>query len=223
MGKKIRPRASQWNPSRVLTGAMLAGALFSCTAFAARNGAFTESVIIFNTVCAKCHEAECSGRLSFEEAFDASTRHILRHYGPASGKQWMQKELFEILNHMKEKCAYYPLQGPVPVKRDWGSEILDKYSTLLERNYFIPLGRLAPGEYRLELELARDARLRVQLISEQFDMAVEECVDSTHRRITLPFRIETAGNYYFRMYPRQPVRLTRLVITATEKTEQMSK
>jgi len=36
-------------------------------AFAVEDKAFTESVVIFNTICAKCHEAQCSGRLSFDE------------------------------------------------------------------------------------------------------------------------------------------------------------
>lgn len=78
-------------------------------ALAVEDKGFTESVVIFNTICSKCHEAQCSGRLSFDEAFEKSTGHILRYYGRASGKQWLQKELFDILNYMKEKCAYYPM------------------------------------------------------------------------------------------------------------------
>lgn len=58
--------------------------------FATEGTALTESVVIFNTICAKCHEAECSGRLSFDEAFETSASHILRYYGEASGKQWLQ-------------------------------------------------------------------------------------------------------------------------------------
>ena len=116
--------------------------LSTCHAVFAADEAFTESVVIFNTICAKCHEAQCSGRLSFDDAMSASSNHILRHYGEASGKQWLQKELFEILNHMKVKYAYYPMNVPVPLKRVWSSDILDKLSTLLEKNYFILLGIL---------------------------------------------------------------------------------
>ncbi len=107
--------------------------VFLPPALTAEGKSFTESVVIFNTICAKCHEAQCSGRLSFDEAFEKSTSHVLRHYGQASGKQWLQKELFDILNYMKGKCAYYPIQTLIPSKRVWNRVILDKFTTLMER------------------------------------------------------------------------------------------
>ena len=190
------------------------GLLFTQHGFAADDAAFTESVVIFNTICARCHEAECSGRLSFEEAFEASSSHIVRHYGAASGKQWLQRELFTLLNHMKEKCAYYPMQVPVPPQRVWSSELLDKMTTLLERNYFIPLGSFASEQYQLEFTLAQDERLTVHLVSEDFEMLVEDCYQSKDRRITVPFTVNTAGNYYLRVYPRKPVTISQLIIQA---------
>ena len=42
---------------------------------------------------------------------DASVNHIVRYYNKASGRKWLQRELFVILNHMKDKCAYYPMLG----------------------------------------------------------------------------------------------------------------
>ncbi len=175
--------------------------------------AFTESVVIFNTICAKCHEAQCSGRLSFDDSFDASVNHIVRYYGEASEKKWLQKELFVILNHMKEKCAYYPMPAPVPPQMVWSGEILEKMATLVERNYFIPIGPFTPGHYQLELKLAKDAKVTVHLVSETFDMVVEDCYLSTNRQIVIPFSIEEAGNHYVRVYPREPVQITRLAVT----------
>ena len=185
-------------------------------AFAAEDKAFTESVVIFNTICAKCHEAECSGRLSFDGAFETSASHILRHYGQASGKEWLQKELFDILNYMKGKCAYFPMQVTVPLTREWSSEILDRFTTLMERNYFIPVGNFTPGHYRIELELDKDVKVTAHLISEEFEMVVEDCYLSSDRRINIPFLIEEPGNYYFRMYPREPVRISRFAIIPLE-------
>jgi hypothetical protein len=187
--------------------------LFISPASDAEDKAFTESVVIFNTTCAKCHEAECSGRLSFDEAFEKSTSHILRHYGKASGKQWLQKELFDILNYMKERCAYYPMQTPVPLKRVWEGEILDKFTTLMERNYFIPVGNLKPGHYRIELELEKDVKVIAHLIFEEFEWVFEDCYQSNNRRISIPFLIEEPGDYYFRMYPKKPAKIIRLAIT----------
>jgi len=185
-------------------------------AFAVEDRSFTESVVIFNTICAKCHEAQCSGRLSFDEALEQSTNHILRHYQPATGKQWLQKELFDILNYMKVKCAYYPINKPVSLKKVWESDVLDEFATLLDRKYFIPVGKLSPGNYQLVLELEKDTKATVHLISEEFDMAVEDCFDSSNGRIDVQFTVEDPGNYYFRMYPREPAKITRLSITKSE-------
>lgn len=190
--------------------------LFIPSASAAEDEAFTESVIIFNTICAKCHEAECSGRLSFDEAFEKSTSHILRHYGQASGKQWLQKELFDILNYMKGKCAYYPMQTPVPLKRVWEGRILDKFTTLMERNYFIPVGNIKPGHYHIELELEKDMKVTAHLISEEFEWVFDDCYQSSDRRISIPFFIDEPRDYYFRMYPRKPAKIIRLAITAAQ-------
>jgi hypothetical protein len=190
--------------------------LFSESLLAAEDEAFTESVVIFNTICAKCHEAECSGRLSFDEALERSSAHIIRYYGEASGKKWLQKELFVLLNHMKEKCAYYPMQVPVPPQRVWSGEILEKLTTLLERNYFIPIGPFSPGRYSLELTLAKDEKVTVHLVAETFDMLVEDCYLSSDKRIVIPFSVEEAGNYYLRAYPRTPVQITQLIIYTGE-------
>jgi len=181
---------------------------------ATEDEAFTESVVIFNTICAKCHEAQCSGRLSFDDSFDASVNHIVRYYGDASEKKWLQKELFVILNHMKEKCAYYPMPAPIPLQMVWSGEMLEKMATLVERNYFIPIGPFTPGHYQLELKLAKDAKVTVHLVSETFDMVVEDCYLSSDRQIVIPFSIEEAGNHYVRVYPREPVQITRLAVTS---------
>ena len=175
-------------------------------------------MVIFNTVCAKCHEAECSGRLSFDEAFEKSTSHILRHYRQASGKQWLQKELFDILNYMKGRCAYYPMQTPVPLKRVWEGVILDKFTTLMEKNYFIPIGKLEPGNYRIEIELEKDVKVTAHLISEQFEWVLEDCYQSSDRRINIPFLIDEPGDYYFRMYPRKPAKIIRFAITVGQES-----
>ena len=195
------------------TSALLVLLIFPYWAFAVEDRPFTESVVIFNTICAKCHEAQCSGRLSFDDALEKSTNHILRYYGPASEKRWLQKELFDILNYMKEKCAYYPSSSSVPLKKTWGSDVLEEFTTLLGRNYFLPVGSLSPGSYRLAFELEKDTRATVHLISEEFDMVVDDCFDSSNKRTEIKFLVEDSGNYFFRMYPREPVRITRLSIT----------
>ena len=187
--------------------------LLPCVALPSENEPFRESVVIFNTICAKCHEAQCSGRVSFGDAYEITSNHIIRHYNLASGKIWLQKELFSILNHMKKKCAYYPMSVPLPPKRIWNTEILEKMTILLERKYFIPIGPFSLGSYNLELNLARDEEITVHLVSETFDMIVEDSYLSSGKKIAVPFSIEESGNYYVRIYPRKPVQITRLVVS----------
>ncbi len=177
---------------------------------------FTDSVVIFNTICAKCHEAQCSGRMSFDDAYETSKNHVIRHYGEASDKQWLQQELFTILNYMKEKCAFYPMESAPPPKRIWGPDILNTMATLLERNYFIPLGPLSPENYRIDLELKKDIKVTIHLVSEDFSMVIDDCFTPSNGEIRIPFSISEPGNYYFRMYPQEPVQITRLKVSPVE-------
>jgi hypothetical protein len=190
--------------------------LLSTNAHSEQNSPFIESVVIFNTICAKCHEAQCSGRMSFDDAYEASKNHIIRHYGEAADKQWLQKELFTILNYMKEKCAYYPMDSTLPPKRVWQHDILNKMATLLEQNYFIPLGPFSAGNYHINLELKKDTKVTIHLVSEDFDMIIDDCFISDNMAIKIPFSITDPGNYYFRMYPYKPVKITRLAVVNGE-------
>ncbi len=193
-------------------------ALFSGPVNAWSGAPFTESVVIFNTVCAKCHEAECSGRLSFDDSYEAARSHIIRHYGAAADKLWLQKELFSILNYTKEQCAYYPMDIVIPARKVWSGEMLQRACTFLERNYFVPMGAFTRGEYRIELAMDKDVRVTVHLVSDKFDMVVEDCLETTDKILQIPVTITEPGDYYFRLYPRQPVRINRLAVV----TERLS-
>ena len=100
----------------------------------------------------------------------------------------------------------------LPLTRDWRGEILDRFTTSMESNYFIPVGNFSPGQYRIELELDKDVKITAHLISEEFEMVIEDCYPSSDHRLSIPFLIEDLGYYYFRMYPLEPVRITRLAI-----------
>ena len=175
--------------------------------------ALTKSVVIFNTVCAKCHEGECSGRLSFHMPYEESANHIVRHYSEASGKVLLQKQLYLNLSYMKEKCAYYPMQVTVPKQLVWNSEILDTLKTKQEKNYFIPVGNLIPDEYKLVMTLKADTKVTAHIVSEEFDMVIEDCYLSKDRQVVIPFKIDSNGQYYVRLYPQEPISISQLIIT----------
>jgi len=177
---------------------------------------FARSVVVFNTVCARCHEGECSGRLGLVSDHEAAVGHISRHYPQADGNPSLQSELFDILAYMKDHCAYYPLQAPLPPDRLWKTGRLDALKTDPDGNYFVPLGTLSPGVYRLVLEFQQDVQGTIQLISDQFDMVVEESLASADGRLEISFPVEIAGEYFFRLYPQHPARITRLVVTPAD-------
>lgn len=184
------------------------------TLLADENGeAFTESIVIFNTVCAKCHEGECSGRLSFHMPYEESANHIVRHHSEASGNVLMQKQLYLNLSYMKEKCAYYPMQVNVPKQLVWNREILDRLKTKQEKNYFIPVGNLVPDDYKLVVTLKADTKVTVHIVSEEFDMVIEDCYLSKDRKAVFPFKIESDGQYYVRLYLQEPISISQLIIT----------
>ena len=93
----------------------------------------------------------------------------------------------------------------LPLTRDWRGEILDRFTTSMESNYFIPVGNFSPGQYRIELELDKDVKITAHLISEEFEMVIEDCYPSSDRRLSIPFLIEDLEYCYFRMYPLEPV------------------
>lgn len=207
-----RPLSAKPHPRRVTVRLALAPLLFIAWNAAAEAPLSGESVTAFNTVCAKCHEGQCSGRLSFGDEAERSAEHIQRHYPRAAVDSRVSTELFTLLAHMKAKCAFHPLKAPPNGERSWRDDTLDKLSTPDERYYFIPLGRLPAGRHRIDLELERDTRLTIHLVRADFEMLVDECASTTGRRISVPFEVEEAAEHYLRLYPRDAVRVTRLVV-----------
>ena len=70
------------------------------------------TVVRFNTLCATCHEGECSGRLSFDLGIQAAENHIRRHAGDVDRDVW--RDLARLLAHTKQACAYYPMAVDIP-------------------------------------------------------------------------------------------------------------
>ena len=110
----------------------------------------------------------------------------------------------------------------VPLNRIWAEDELDGFATPMAKNYFIPVGKFSPGEYRVGFELDMNAKVTVHLISEAFDMVVEDSYLSSNRRIEIPFTIEQTENYYLRMYPRKKVKIIRLAISPVVSNTQES-
>lgn len=130
------------------------------------------TVVRFNTVCANCHEGECSGRLSFQSGVDAAKNHIRRYLGALSERE--VGDLFALLKYTKEKCGQYPVQADAPASGRWGVRELENWRNPVEGGYFIPLGMLKPGEHRLNLNFAGSSQGKVRVTDAHFETAAEE-------------------------------------------------
>jgi len=117
----------------------------------------TLTLLRFNTVCAHCHEGECSGRLSFSSGPEAAFSHVRRYAGVVDDS--LARQLYGVLERMKRDCTYAPMVVP-DLDRPLGREILDDYRDTASGNYFVPLGRLEPTGYRLNLRFDVPATFR---------------------------------------------------------------
>ena len=167
----------------------------------------TLSILRFNTVCAHCHEGECSGRLSFSLGPEAAFSHIRRFAGDVDGT--FVRQLQALLEHMKQECEYAPMpaldvQGPLQ------REILDAYQDPATGNYFMPLGKLEPGTYRLTLHLEAPVSLRVEVLNRWFEFLVDECYGCNRTVFTAMLEVDEASNHYLRLRSPTALRLEAL-------------
>ena len=160
--------------------------------------ASVESTVRFNTDCARCHEGECSGRLSFHLPPEAADQHIRRHGGELREAQ--VRELYHLLRYMKEACAFYPL--PFSLARDgsWGPEILSRLRSGSAATYFLPLGTLGAGRHRVLLQgLGPSARPCIELIDADFELIDASELAPSDSGWELRFRTATVGEVFLRL------------------------
>jgi len=130
--------------------------------------------VIFNTLCAKCHEGECSGRLSFDTGSKAASSHIKRYAGNTNITKDETKEFFSLLNYMKTECALWmPSDGKLK------PENILRFALPSSKGYFIPLGVLKEGKYHIEIKLKDDIHFRVEVLSDHFEhfLDISVCPD----------------------------------------------
>ena len=170
-----------------------------------------DPVIMFNTVCASCHEGECSGRLTFDSGSAGAKEHIQRYAGPVSSK--IVSALFEALVTMKRVCAYPSFDFSAPQDHQWSANTLAKFGIPSRKGWFIPLGRLAAGNYQVTLIADAGVSMRLQVVRDNFEISAEDC-NCTHSGETVyPFTVDGAGIYYLRIASQEPLRLKSLALS----------
>lgn len=163
--------------------------------------------VIFNTLCAKCHEGECSGRLSFTMGVQAASSHIKRYAGDINISKGETEEFFSLLNYMKTECALW-----MPDNGKWEPENLSHFALPSSKGYFIPLGLLKEGTYHIEIKLKDEIHFRVEVLSDHFEhfLDIRACPDG--EKEILQFTIDKAVNAFLRMQSRKPLQIIDLNI-----------
>lgn len=175
--------------------------------FASENILF-KSVVIFNTSCARCHEGQCSGRMSFHLPEEAANQHIIRHGGELS--QVSIRQLFILLRYMKEECSFYPLPDALVNDWIWASEMLNKFQSPSRQEYFIPIGLLQPGWYQFLFEELNNTKFCAEIINDEFDFVDKDSLYGEHGNKRLKFHIEERLEYFLRLTAQKPINLKRL-------------
>ena len=167
--------------------------------------------VIFNTLCAKCHEGECSGRLSFDTGSKAASSHIKRYVGDINISKGETEEFFSLLNYMKIECALW-----MPYEGKWKPENLSHFALPSAKGYFIPLGALKEGKYRVEVKLKEDIHFRVEVLSNHFEHSLDIWTCPDAEKETLQFTIDKSSNTFLRMQSRKPMHIIGLNIKKYE-------
>lgn len=161
-------------------------------------GNFDLGVIVrFSLACSNCHEGECSGRTSFGSEPHTATGHIQRYSGSVDPE--MEIRLYALLHRMKLDCTYPPMRVPQGGRGRWEREVLLPYRDASLNGYFIPLGQLDAGRYRLSLQFDREPTVQIAVISSAFEPIWTGCRTKGEPRMTTDVELESAGAPYLRI------------------------
>ena len=176
-----------------------------------------KSTVIFNTACARCHEGECSGRMSFHLPEEAANQHIRRHGGDLSLSDI--RHLFKLLRYMKEECSFYPLPHALMNDQKWDRTMLDTFRSPSRQAYFMPLGLLKPGMYQLSFEALDNTKFCAEIINEEFDFSDKDSLFGKTNKKELKFHAEQHLYYFLRLTAQQAISLEKLTLIKSKRVE----
>lgn len=199
--------------------ARLALPFFSALMLVAAHSGFagtptTGSVILFNTVCAQCHEMECSRRLSFSSSAPAGDArgHIQNYAGPQDAAKL--EELFGLIEYTKTRCDYYAPEMAVPRDGIWSASDLAPLATPSRTDWFVPLGTLPEKTWVLALRLSGDQPIEIEIVNRLGLVAQGQSAPGTDE-VRLAFAVVDAGlPHFLRLRSRGPIRFTQAILAA---------
>lgn len=165
---------------------------------------------LFNTVCARCHEAQCSGRLSLGPGDTQSRTHVERYAGRLSDD--LHQQLVVYLQHMKEFCGFTAISLAFEPRSAWSEEQLTDFRTPNGEAYFVPLGKLEAENYRV-FGRVTGTGWSAQIVSAGFEELAESGPCGKGDEFSLEFRAD-GGMYYLRVVGRGALHLQELRLAA---------
>jgi len=160
----------------------------------------TKTAVVFNTLCAKCHEGQCSGRLSFDTGSEAVSSHIRRYSDDVNISQNEIRQFFTLINYMKKECKLL-----MPESKKYQISELNSFSIPSHMSYFIPLGILKKGEYTLVIKLKEGSCSQIEIMSTKFDSSLDVVLSPNIKKQSLKFSIDEKLNYYLRLRSSKPL------------------
>ena len=150
-----------------------------------------------------------SPELSFGRCSSPSTQAALSGPDCRCGR----RRLFGLLRYTKENCAHYPQPGPIPANGIWTAADLNEWRNPDNGAYFIAIGHLAPGDYRLQLSFAHHAEGRLKITDQHFEPLVEATLSPAAEQ-EMTFTV-MAGAHYLTLLSQ--AKLNGMILRPAEK------
>ena len=166
-----------------------------------------EALAAFDASCARCHEAECSGRLTFAEPSEART-HVRRHAGALDDAS--ADDLIELLRVTKEACRMDPEAAARCGGPTWDAARLRRVRARDRSAWFAPLGAPGPGPQRVALRFDRDTRASLRLATERFDVVLETASETRGGALEVGFSAPGGEALFLRVESDAPAELVEL-------------
>jgi hypothetical protein len=166
------------------------------------------TAVLFNTVCANCHDLECSGGLSplcAQGGAERARGHMERHAGSLSGDT--VAGLFSLLEEAKKGCLRPFPTVPVPAERVWDETALRPFLLPSGKAAFIPLGELAPGSHRWRVTGRAETVVRAEILAGP-DQGVGMELHDLGQGGIVEITLEEKAPTFLRLRSAQPFRLT---------------
>lgn len=115
------------------------------------------------------------------------------------------------MNHMKTECiVWMPDNGIRNMKK------LSLFALPSGKGYFIPLGSLKKGKYRLEIRSKEDSHFRIEVLSDKFEHFLDISACPNCEKEALQFMVDRSSRTFLRIQSRKSFQIIGLNVKKDE-------